>query len=285
MLPAPRLLHDTRCALGENPLWDARHACLHWVDIPAGRIHRLNPTTGEHRVLHEGGVVGGFTLQADGNLLLFRTNDVVALTPSGRLETIARLDDEGAARFNDVIADPEGRVFAGTIGVTEASGGLYRLDRDGELRLMFRGTGCSNGMGFSPDRRTFYWTCSSTRRIYAFDYVQQTGDLRNRRILYQAGPDEGIPDGLAVDATGHLWSARWDGFALVHHDAAGRVIETIRFPVARVTSVCFGGEKLDRMFVTTAGGGAGSDTHDGSIFELVISDVAGSLEFLSRVRA
>ena len=81
-------------------------------------------------------------------------------------------------RFNDVIADPSGRVFAGTIG-EHPKGGLYRLDLDGTITKMFDGTGCSNGMGFSPDTKTFYWTCSTTRRIFQFDFDAESGALSN----------------------------------------------------------------------------------------------------------
>jgi D-xylonolactonase len=137
-------------------------------------------------------------------------------------------------------------------------------------------------MGFSPDLRTFYWTCSTRRRIYAFDYERATGGLANRRVLYEATEDEGIPDGLAVDAAGDLWSARWDGFALVRHAPDGRVRERIALPVAKVSSVCFGGPELDRMFLTTAGGASGAGTLDGALFELR-PGVRGRAEFRSRV--
>jgi D-xylonolactonase len=58
-------------------------------------------------------------------------------------------------RFNDVIADPAGRVYAGTIGTSRESGGLYRVDLDGTVTKLFAGTGCANGMGFTPDGQHF----------------------------------------------------------------------------------------------------------------------------------
>jgi len=59
---------------------------------------------------------------------------------------------------------------------------------------------------------------------------------------------EGIPDGLAVDASGYVWSARWDGFGAVRLDPRGKILEKISLPVAQVTSLCFGGPNFDRLY-------------------------------------
>lgn len=276
-------LFNAHCELGENPLWHAEKKCLYWTDITAGKIHRFQFVSGWHEVIYSGPMVGGFTLQANGELLLFRENDIAMLHTGNIVDVAFRFDDDGATRFNDVIADPEGRVFAGTIGRTSASGGLYRMDRDGKLTLLFRGTGVSNGMGFSPDLQTFYWTCSTRRCIFAFDYDRGTGGLSGERVFYQATEEEGIPDGMTVDVNGHVWSARWDGFAIMHHEPNGRVMEKFSLPVAKVSSLCFGGADLDEFFITTAGGGQGGQGEDGTIYRWK-PGVKGRPEFRSRVR-
>lgn len=277
------LIND-HCELGENPLWNVDDGCLYWEDITGGRLHRYHLETNRHEVIYSGEPVGGFTFQENGDLLLFRVNDLALLRPDGRVTQVRMFSDAGMTRFNDVIADPEGRVFAGTIGVTNDSGGLYRVDRDGTITLLFRGTGCSNGMGFSPDLATFYWTCSTHRRIYAFDYDRLTGALSNERVLHQAAEDEGIPDGLTVDRDGHLWSARWDGFAVVHHTPDGRIVEKVPFPVAKVSSLCLGGPNLDEFFVTTAGGEPGTTSADGSVYRWA-AGIKGPPEFRSKIAA
>ena len=275
------LIND-HCELGENPLWQGEEGCLYWTDIDGGKVHRFHLESGKHEIIYRGVTVGGFTFQANGDLLLFRVKDIALLHPDGEVEVVREFEDEGAKRFNDVIADPEGRVFAGSIGTTAASGGLYRVDRDGSMALVFRGTGCSNGMGFSADLATFYWTCSTRRRIFAFAYDRATGALSGERPFYQAPASEGIPDGMTVDRNGHVWSARWDGYSVVHHAPDGTVIETVKFPAAKVSSLCFGGPKLDQLFVTTAGGVPGSESADGSVYQFA-PGVEGPPEFRSRV--
>jgi D-xylono/L-arabinono-1,4-lactonase len=276
------ILINEHCELGENPLWRPEDGSLYWTDITGGMVHRFHLATKEHRVIYSGEIVGGFTFQENGDLLLFRVTDLALLREDGRVEVARTFADDGVERFNDVIADPEGRVFAGTIGTTSTSGGLYRVDHDGSITLLFRGTGCSNGMGFSPDLKTFYWTCSTRQRIYAFDYDRATGRLAGERVLYQAGAEEGIPDGMTVDSNGHLWSARWDGFAVVHHAPDGSVVEKFPFPVAKISSLCFGGTNLDQFFVTTAGGMAGDRGEDGAVYQWS-AGVCGRAEFKSRI--
>jgi D-xylonolactonase len=243
---------DFACELAENPLWDLERNCVYWTDITAGKMYSLDLNSGLHRLIYQGPTVGGFTLQQDGELLLFRVDDMALLEQNGIVSVLQKVADGGMARFNDVIADPEGRVFAGTIGKTDQSGGLYRLERCGTLTKLFSGTGCSNGMGFSLDTRIFYWTCSTTRQIFQFHYERTTGELSDRRLFYAANPGEGIPDGLAVDAEGYIWSARWGGGSIIRHAPDGSVTTSISFPVPNISSLCFAGENLDCIVITSA---------------------------------
>ena len=251
-MPDVTLLVPSRCALGEGPLWDDGKRCLYWADIEPGEIHAWSEATGQTRRIYQGVSVGGFTLEVDGALALFRINDIARLGDDGQCTSKRPFSDEGSERFNDVTADPRGRVFAGTIGRNETSGGVFRYDPDGSSRLLFRGTGVSNGMGFSPDLHTFYWTCSTTNRIFAFDYDVETGEITRQRLIHQAPPTAGIPDGLAMETSGSFWSARWDGSRLVHHQPDGTVDREIAIPTLQPTSCCFGGAKFDQLFVTSA---------------------------------
>jgi D-xylonolactonase len=248
------LLVPCHCALGENPLWDETKRTFYWTDIEAGEVHAWSEATGQTRRIYQGPKVGGFTLEADGALALFRIDDIAHLGGDGQVGRTVKFKDEGSERFNDVTADPRGRVFAGTIGLNETSGGVIRFDPDGSSRLLFRGTGVSNGMGFSPDLRTFYWTCSTTNRIFAFDYDVESGEISRQRVIHQASPDAGIPDGLCLDTAGGFWSARWDGSRIIHHQPDGSVDREIAIPTLRPTSCCFGGVKFDQLFVTSARG-------------------------------
>ena len=253
MIASPvKLLVPSRCQLGEGPLWDEARQTLFWSDIDAGELYAWHQPSGKTRCVYRGDPVGGYTLEADGAFALFRVGDISRFDPdSGEIRS-RTFADPGMKRFNDVTADFHGRVFAGTIGRDDASGGLHRVDPDGSSRLLFRGTGVANGMGFSLDRRTFYWTCSTTRKIFAFDYDPASGELSGRRVFYACGPDEGAPDGLCADREGYLWSARWGGSRVVRHAPDGPVVESLAVPASCVTSCCFGGPGNSTLFITSA---------------------------------
>ncbi len=282
-LRRPEPIVNYHCVVGENPLWDDKRQAVYWTDIPRGRLFRHDVCTGRHAQIYSGEPVGGFTLQKDGSLLLFQVNKFSLLRPDGSAEELVAGIDDDMVRFNDVIADPQGRVYAGTIGKNNKVGGVYLVETDGTVANLFKGTGCSNGMAFSPDRKHLYWTCTSTRRIFRFDRNPATGNLTGQDELIRIGKEEGVPDGLTVDARGDIWSARWDGSAIWRYTPSGRPIERIVFPVAKVSSLVFGGPDLDELYVTTAGGSEGANTADGTLYRVKVG-VRGLPEFRSNLR-
>lgn len=283
----PELIADTSCHTGENPLWHPGERRVYWTDIPNGRLYRYDPATGRHEECYRGEPVGGFTVQADGALLLFMARGAIALWRGGRLEYLRReTDDEHESRFNDVIADPVGRVFCGTMSTPARPGRLYRLDLDGSLHVMLEGIGCSNGLGFTPDRRHLYYTDSTPGRIALFDYDEATGNLTRPREWLRQPEVPGVPDGLTVDAEGGVWSARWGGSTLHRYTPDGVEVERFVFPARNVSSVTFGGDDLTDVYVTTALAGrtrADEGAGAGALFRLR-PGVRGVAEFVSRIR-
>ncbi len=283
---------DYACNTGEGPLWHPQEKTVYWTDIPAGRLFRYDPATGEHAQVYEGAPVGGFTLQADGSLLLFMARGQIAVRrPDGTLTNLVdEIEGERDSRFNDVIADPAGRVFCGTMPTRERPGRLYRLDLDGSLSVVVEGVGCSNGMGFTPDGAGMYYTDTAAREISLFDYDTETGDITNRRPFVRTpeGPDEGAPDGMTVDADGNVWSTRWGGSCIVCYAPDGSEKQRIAFPaVKKVSSVTFAAPGDEgTMYVTTAGGQQkeSDGEHAGALFRLRVPGVRGVPEFVSRVR-
>ncbi|HEY3497389.1 MAG TPA: SMP-30/gluconolactonase/LRE family protein, partial [Polyangiaceae bacterium] len=254
---------------------------IYWVDIDSGRLFRADHATLVHECFYRGPVIGGFTFQEDGSLLLFEANRIAVLEPNGRRRVIADGIDPDMSRFNDVIADPEGRVYAGTIGKSLGSGGVYRVDRDAKVTCLWKGTGCANGMGFSHDLKQFLWTCSTRRFIERLDYDRASGALTNPARVYQAPEEEGIPDGMTLDNEDNLWTARWDGGSVLVIDRNGKLRDKLTIPVPRVSSATFGGPDLDHLYVTTAS--LGEPGEAGTLYRVKVP-ARGRPPFRSRIR-
>lgn len=245
-----------RTILGEAPFWCSQEKVVYWVDIDGKAILRFNPATGEQQVFpqqYEVGCVvkktgGGFIAAANKDLLYFDQdlkNPEVFSTPE---------PDDLNNRFNDGKCDRAGRFWVGSTDINEEepSGALYRVSRGGDVKCMLPDLTVANGLGWSPDDKTMYFTDSGHGTIYAFDFSIETGAIDNQRVFAQVDAANGVPDGLTVDAEGYVWSAHWNGWQITRYDPEGQIDRVIRMPVPLVTSIAFGGEHLDQMYVTTA---------------------------------
>jgi D-xylonolactonase len=158
--------------------------------------------------------------------------------------------------MNDCIADPQGRLLSGSLfydpNAEYPLGKLMRVDTDGQVSILDDGIHLANGLAFSPDYRTLYFTDSVARRIYAYDYNPLTGDTRNRRVLVQVREDEGLPDGLTVDAEGFLWSAQWYGSCVARYDPDGRFVRRLATPAKQTSCLAFGGPDFTDLYITSA---------------------------------
>ena len=65
-------------------------------------------------------------------------------------------------------------------------------------------------------------------------------------------PGRGVPDGMALDAEGGMWVAINGGHTVHRYTAEGKLDAVVEVPPSQVTSCAFGGEDLDRLYITTS---------------------------------
>ena len=242
--------------LGETPSWCPVDKVVQWVDIDGKTVMRLDPQTGAKQVFPQDYEFGCIAKRSDGGFiggtnegLVFIGSDLTAPEIFSSPEA-----NHPTNRFNDGKCDSRGRFWVGStdINETEPIGALYRVTGAGDVTCMLPGVIVSNGLGWSPDDKTMYFTDSGHGVIYAFDFDIDAGEIHNKRMFATVDEADGMPDGLTVDAEGFVWGAHWDGWRITRYDPDGRIDRIISLPVPNVTSVTFGGENLDQMFVTTA---------------------------------
>jgi D-xylonolactonase len=250
---APGVLVEDAGQSAQNLWWDDRDGSLWWTDVEGGAVFRLNLETRIASAVYEGPPVGALIAQEDGSWLLFRDKDIALLdfdrhAPLLTMMENVRFDGD---RFNEAIADVNGRVLVGTIRHGRPNGaGVYRLDPSGTLAKVLGGTGHSGGMAWSGSGETLHWTCGTTRTICRCKYDPRRGTLSNRQVFHECLPDEGMPAGLAIDAEGTLWSARRDAGVILKIGESRRLMGQVTLPAKHVTSLVFGGADHRTVFVS-----------------------------------
>ena len=248
--------------LGEGPLWDPTASQLFWLDAEAGLINRYSPSSGAVSSLHTDSAIACLALGPPGKLIVASRQEVRCIdVTTGLATSLFKPGLPSGYMFNDGRCDPYGRLVIGTaadpfvaddvaMGAEPDQGQIYRLDKHGQPSVLWRGLQVSNGIGWSPDGRTIYFTDSGHHRIYAANYPPE-GPLHDPQTFAEDAPDI-APDGLCVDADGGIWSAKWNAGCVVRYDPAGRIDTRVLLPVPQPSSLAFGGADLDVLFITTA---------------------------------
>lgn len=254
--------------VGEGPVWDDETGRLCWVDILGGAINTSHVDgSGRHTVTLPT-LVGAVAPRARGGFVAATTEGFAAISPDDTATIRTRVLPNGQ-RMNDAKCDSAGRLWAGStdLGFLPGQGALHVLFPDWRSETVLTGLTLPNGLGWSPDGRTFYLVDSIARELSAFDVLPDQLVPANRRVLARFPDGAGLPDGLTVDTDGCLWVAMWGGGRLVRLSAAGQVLGEVLLPVEQPSSCTFGGPDLDVLYVTSAREG----------LDLALGDVAGSV--------
>jgi sugar lactone lactonase YvrE len=242
--------------LGETPLWCDRSSKLWWVDVDRQLHQSFDPAAGVHEtVRYDCRFLGSQALTSAGShilaqdLSLFRRD-----TASSIVSRIREVETGLDNRLNDGRVDAQGRLWIGTMDneLHRPNGALYRVDGRGAVRRMFGDVIVTNGIAFSPNSRTLYFTDTRRYRTWSFDFDLDEGTISNRKLFADYTASGERPDGACIDVDGGLWTAFFSGRRVVRYRPDGRIDTIIPLPVTNPTCVCFGGSDYKTMFVTSA---------------------------------
>lgn len=257
----PIQLVSAQNRLGETPIWDPEEKALYWVDWGGMPTCRYEPSSKKLTTFPVSEPITAIARRASGGWIAVAQNGLFAWNDKNNSykPLVGPPDPENPdICFNDCAVDRQGRLLVGTVNMNDVfspDGALYRVDPDLTIQKLDVGYATANGIGISPDGKRVYVTDMRHHRIIVLDYDIQEGKVSNRRIFATVPEENGMPDGLIVDAEGYVWSGHWAGWTLTRYDPDGQIERQIKFPVQHVISFAFGGENLDELYVTTASWG------------------------------
>ena len=255
MASEPRVVWELQAELGEGPVWVERDQALWFTDIKRRKVHRFTPETGEQRswdAREQIGFIlpfeaGGFVAGLQSGLHRFDDD-------SGSFDLLVEVEpDRPGNRLNDAVVDPHGRLWFGTMdnGERGKSGSFYCFDRGRLTHCGIGGIAITNGPAISPDGRILYWVDTLGGGIFACD-IADDGSLGPSREFASIPRHEGHPDGPTIDSEGHVWVSLYAGWEARRFSPAGELVDRVRFPVANITKIAFGGPDLRTAYATTA---------------------------------
>jgi sugar lactone lactonase YvrE len=251
----PRSVWDLAAELGEGPVWVERDRALWFVDIKKQQVHRFDPANGSKRSWDASEQVafvfpaerGGFVAGLQSGIYHFDEQ-------SGAFDLIAEVEPElPTNRLNDGVVDPAGRLWFGSMdnGEKAKTGAFYCFANGRVTRTVLDGIAITNGPAVSPDGATLYFVNTLKGSIEAAKILGD-GELGERRPFAKIDPKDGHPDGPTIDSNGYVWISLYGGWEAHRYAPSGELVERVRFPVANITKIAFGGEDLRTAYATTA---------------------------------
>lgn len=267
----------------EGPVWVASIKALLFNDIPPNKLMQWKPGEGVSLYLSPAGYTGetqrtgepganGLILDPEGHLILCQHGDrrVARLNaplndPKPIFETLA--DQYEGKRFNspnDLVYDRRGNLYFTDppYGLEKRMEdpakeldfqGVYRLDTQGNLRLLTDQMTRPNGVALSPDEKTLYVANSDPEKAVWMAYqLNEEGEIVSERVLYDATQlvgqedEKGLPDGMVVDKVGHIFATGPGGVWIF--TPKGEALGKIR--TGEATANCTFGEDGKSLFMT-----------------------------------
>ncbi|HEV7714763.1 MAG TPA: SMP-30/gluconolactonase/LRE family protein [Steroidobacteraceae bacterium] len=249
-------LGSVHCHVGEGPVWDTAEQALYFVDITQKLLWRYEPSSERFKTWQMPSMIGSLALRASGGALValqdgFHHFDFA----TGATRALCNPQADDRTQFNDGKVDALGRFVCGSqprsLQDMAPLGSLFRLNTDLTATCLDGGFGITNGPCWSPDSRTFYFSDSLPKTIFAYDYDLQSGSVSNRRGFATTDEFGGIPDGATVDSDANLWVSVCGGGKIVCFTPSGQVARVVDVPARWVSSVMFGGPALDQLYFTS----------------------------------
>ncbi len=260
--------------LGESPFWHPREQMLYWVDIAGKTIFRCKVAVGTvdtWPMVAPHDLEPGCIAPALGGGLVVGLRDGIYRARQWRAELSCLhkfTHDNAITRANDGKCDVRGRFWVGSVDESKAHSGAELMSLDcrppGPATVVRQAGGAltGNGLAWSPDNQTVYWSDTPRHVIYAWDWDAASNVMSKQRVFQRFDPKPngwqpgmpgygGRPDGAAVDVMGNYWVAMYEGARLLKFAPTGELLADIATPMQCPTMPCFGGDDFKTLYLTS----------------------------------
>jgi xylono-1,5-lactonase len=230
---------------------------LYFSDVDNGGVYRLAPSGEVGVVVPKRKGVAGICLHADGGIVVGGRD--LSHVRDGESRIILGRDDypdlglPDVTGFQDIHADEQGRIFAGTVRSYDWAGppsSLLLVTGEKEFTVLYDGVAGSNGLALDWARERLYHSWSNDRQVIV---SHRAGDSEYQIVdRFSTAQLGGIPDGVALDDEGSIWVAMYEGGCIARFSPAGQLVDRMEVPAQRVTSVCFLGTDSHDLFIVSA---------------------------------
>jgi len=238
----------------EGPSFDT-DGNLYIVDIAHGRVFRISPQAEFSLVADYDGQPNGLKIHRDGRIFIADfVNGIMELDPvSGRVSAfLARERFPDFKGFNDLFFADNGDFYftdQGYTGMHDPSGRLWRYSHDGHLECLIDGIPSPNGLVMAPDDSQLYLAVTRGNCVWRVPFLLD-GNVSKVGVFVQLSGAVG-PDGLAVNARGHLFVAHVGGGSIWQFNRLGEPVARIRSCAGLLTTnLAFGGPDNATLYIT-----------------------------------
>lgn len=251
----PKAVWEIHAELGEGPVWVERDSTLWFVDIKRHQVHRFDSASGDKKSFTAPEQVGFvFPAESGGFIAGLQSGLHHFDEQSGKFELIVEVEPYlPTNRLNDGVVDPQGRLWFGTMddGEKAKTGAFYCFAEGRLMRTHVDNIAITNGPCVSPDGR-FLCLVDTLKGTIDRAKIGDDGTLGDPQPFVKIDPKDGHPDGPTIDSEGCVWISLYAGWEARRYSPQGELLETVRFPVANITKLAFGGEDLRTAYATTA---------------------------------
>nr|WP_289014348.1 SMP-30/gluconolactonase/LRE family protein [uncultured Methylobacterium sp.] len=242
----------------EGPSFD-RAGRLHVVDIPFGRIFRINHDGDWDVVVEYDGWPNGLKIHPDGRLFVadYRRGILVVDPDTGAIKTL--LDGyrcEGFKGCNDLFFAPDGTLYftdQGQTGLQDPTGRVYAWSDEQGLRRLIDTVPSPNGLVLNGNGTQLLVAATRGNAVWRLPLMDDGGASKVGIFVQLSGGLAG-PDGLALDSEGGLLVCHV-GIGVWRFDARGRPTHLVEAPEGSLwTNLAFGPDGYS-LFITDSASG------------------------------